>query len=270
MKANVALVALAMIATACSETPRTTGPRLPNPPGREIADGSTGLGNSHFFWLPPTYLTTPSYSGSFDGTLVPTVTVCEWTGNVCGATVAHFSVNGGTGGTRLAVDPKAETYGVTWDTRQCDLATSCPLDAAKQYRMRVTAPSLTGQSIELGHADVDVVDKVAGVVLVDRTQYVPLVDAKKFPIAFRLEAGIVGAVQVTPALVSVEACQATQLAAQVLDLHGQPLNGRSVFWGSADPTVVSVDANGRISGQGNGGTTIYATADGVTGSASAT
>ena len=269
MKAPVMLAGAAVFAVACSESPRIIAPAASAKPGLEIADASTGLGNRHFYWLPPTYLVAPSYSGTFDPAVAPTVTICEWTEFRCGATVAHFSLSEGTGRAPLTVNTIAESYSANWDTRQCDVASACPLDPAKQYRVIVSVQSLTGSTIELGHADIDVVAKMPGVFLVDRTQYVPLVEDRKFPIAFRLETGIVAGVRVTPASVSVEACHATQLVAEVQDLHGQALSGRSVYWSSADPSVVSVDGNGLVSAQGNGSTTLYATAEGVTGTAGA-
>ena len=65
-------------------------------PAASISDGAHG-GNVHFFWLPP-LVSTPAYSGTFDGSLSPVVEICEWAGVGCVVPLlARFTADDGPG-----------------------------------------------------------------------------------------------------------------------------------------------------------------------------
>ncbi|HKI94874.1 MAG TPA: Ig-like domain-containing protein [Gemmatimonadales bacterium] len=59
----------------------------------------------------------------------------------------------------------------------------------------------------------------------------------------------------------------TQLAATVLDAQGGPLTDRTVTWASADDAIATVDDAGLVTATGRGTVTIFATSEGITGSA---
>jgi hypothetical protein len=52
------------------------------PDTKPVADNADGAheGNVHFYFLPP-MVDQPSYSGTFDGSLVPVVEICIWDGS---------------------------------------------------------------------------------------------------------------------------------------------------------------------------------------------
>lgn len=77
-------------------------------------------------------------------------------------------------------------------------------------------------------------------------------------------------VTVTLASASVIAGNTTTATATLADDKGAPLSGRSVTWSSGTPTVATVDTAGRITAVAAGTTTITATSEGKTGTASLT
>ena len=160
------------------------------PPSFAFSDGAHSGGTPHFFFLPPIVSTLPPVTGSFDGTLAPSVQVCEWTGASCTTLVAEFTKTSGTGGQPIRVDPtQTRSYWVVWDTRQC-VSGACVLDPAKAYRLRV----LVGAA-QLGFADVKVATTLAELKAIDRAQFAPLLRNAPFLIAFRIEQGAVTVLQ---------------------------------------------------------------------------
>ena len=78
-------------------------------------------------------------------------------------------------------------------------------------------------------------------------------------------------INVTPATAQLASIGATvQLTAAVLDQRGQPMAGVSVTWGSSDPSVASVGANGTVTAVANGPASITATSGSASGSANVT
>ena len=77
----------------------------------------------------------------------------------------------------------------------------------------------------------------------------------------------VGAVEVTPAAATVEIGAAVDLRTTIRDERGNPLEGRSVSWTSEDPTIATVDANGKVRGRAPGSATIRAASGGRSGTA---
>jgi uncharacterized protein YjdB len=80
----------------------------------------------------------------------------------------------------------------------------------------------------------------------------------------------VAAVQVTPSAASVAMGAFTQLGATPRDAAGNALAGRTVAWSSANEAVATVTSDGRVLGVAPGTTTIRATSEGVTGTATVT
>jgi hypothetical protein len=166
----VLITFLACDGTELSLNPETATPAL------EILDGAHNGGNEHFFFLPP-MVPQPSYSGVFDATLSPVVQICEWTATACvSPLVAEFTMTTGSGSETVRMVPEDEHYIVNWHTDQLRL------DAVKTYRIRVLVAG-----IELGYADVDLVNSGKEAKNVNTGEYLPLIDGRTLPIKFRIE-----------------------------------------------------------------------------------
>lgn len=173
---------------ACSESaPPTASTPAPagRPARRSIADGANA-GNAHFYFLPP-MVAQPQYAGTSDGTLAPIVRVCEWDANIgaCGGIVAQFVRGTSSPAGSITYDPAGELYHVNWNTTECTTG-ACTLDPATTYRLRV----LVG-SVELGHADLDVVSNGTELRNVETGEYIGLLDGRTLPVKFRIEQGAV-------------------------------------------------------------------------------
>ena len=139
---RLALAWLGVLLFGCGEDVRTPlAPEESQGPLLAISDGARG-GNDHFYFLQP-LVADPTFSGSFDPGLSPTVQICALAGSTCGSQVALF-----TSSTTPAVivQTRTENYQVTWATKSYNLSTSVV------YRIRVRIGAL-----ELGFADVKVV-----------------------------------------------------------------------------------------------------------------
>lgn len=169
---------LAVLAACTDQGASVLSPTTP--PLFEISDGAHS-GNTRFYFLPP-MVPEPSPSGTFDGSLAPVVQVCEWTGAECAAPlVAEYTMTTGPGSETVRVVPEEEHYLVNWHTDQF------ALDATTMYRIRV----LVG-SVQVGHADVDVVASGNGLQNVDTGAFIALKDGRTLPIKFRIEQGVNG------------------------------------------------------------------------------
>lgn len=80
----------------------------------------------------------------------------------------------------------------------------------------------------------------------------------------------VARVEIEPAAPSVIAGQTLSLRATLLDGLGNALTGREVQWSSADPSIVGVDGEGRVTGITVGSARVLASADGQQGEATVT
>lgn len=79
----------------------------------------------------------------------------------------------------------------------------------------------------------------------------------------------VAAVELAVAVDTLTALDDTvRVEAQALDAEGNPLPDRTASWSSSDPAVVSVTDDGVATAVGNGGATVSATIEGVTGTTS--
>src|SRR3989449_61311 len=124
----------------------------------------------------------PSFTGTFDGTLAPVVEISEL-GGVTGCTshiVATFTTTTGPGSETVRVDLVNQLYIVNWRTKAFNLNTACT------YRIRFLVAGL-----ELGIADVDVVDNRAQLKRVDPDASVPWLDDGTLSIKARVEFGAV-------------------------------------------------------------------------------
>ena len=77
----------------------------------------------------------------------------------------------------------------------------------------------------------------------------------------------VASLAVSPASLQLTVGEAAQLSADVRDAAGNPLD-RPVSWASADPSVATVDGSGNVTAEAVGSTSVTATSEGVSTSAS--
>jgi hypothetical protein len=176
----VALPLALLIFVACRDTTEpNTQIRTNSPdPGSIISDGANE-GNDRFFFLPP-MVPNPVVSGAFDATLSPVVEICEWDGAACAAIIANYDMTTGAGSETVRVMPADEHYIVNWHTDEFGL------DAAVTYRILVAVGG-----IELGYADVDVVNNGNELKNVETDDFVALKDGRTLAIKFRIEEGAV-------------------------------------------------------------------------------
>src|SRR3989441_6737521 len=175
-RSRLLMCAAAILAAACQD--RQSPPAAPS---YEIHDAAHDLVNSHFYWLPP-MTRQPTFTGTFDGKLSPTVEISEL-GGVTGCSnhvVATFTTTTGPGSETVRVDLVNQLYVVNWRTKAFNLNTACT------YRIRFLVAGL-----QLGLADVDVVDNGAQLQRVDTDEFVPLLDDGTLPIKARVELGAV-------------------------------------------------------------------------------
>ncbi len=191
-----AAIRIAVLATLVASCTRDLPVRPSHPrPELEIHDAAHNSGSQHFFFLPP-MVPQPSYSGKFDGSLLPVVRICEWTGAACALPLlAEFTTTTGPGSETVQVNPTDELYIVNWRTSQFTL------DVAKTYRISVFV-----DGTELGHADVDLVSRSSELKDVNTGQYIPLANGRTLPIKFRIEEGWRPALPSLIVFTSVEPC----------------------------------------------------------------
>src|SRR3989442_3951648 len=172
-RSRLLMCAAAMLAAACQDRQSPTAA-----PSFLIQDAAHG-GNPHFYWLPP-MTRQPSFTGTFDAKLSPTVEIRELpAGTACGARdPITFTTTTGPGSETIRVD--GEMYIVNWHTKAFNLNSACT------YRIRFLVAGL-----ELGIADVDVVDNGAQLKRVDTDEFVPLLDDGTLSIKARVEFGAV-------------------------------------------------------------------------------
>src|SRR5688572_9649198 len=246
-------VSLLLIA-ACSDQPLPTG-LTPSGPRLEIADAS-GSYKSGFYWLPP-MVAQPSYSGTFDAALAPTVEICELVSAVCGSVIASYTTTGGTGGELVRLNADEESYQVNWHTNEFELSMT------SLYRVSVHAGV---DNTLLGYADVQPVSNGSGLKKIDTDEYIGLVDGRTLPIKFRIETGIVGRVEIQPAEATREPQETQQFVAILRDLHGNVMT-HDVSWASSDAAVATVDPTGLATAIDDGSATITATSERISGTA---
>ena len=145
----VAVGLLQLLQVGCSND-GTSKTATRNGSGHQLISDGAHQGSAHFFFLPP-LVPAPAYSGVFDPTLSPTVTVCELAGSACSSTIAQFSMTAGIGSEVVRLDSTGGQYIVNWHTDQC-ASGPCTLSMTSTYRIRIRVGLA-----ELGFADVAVV-----------------------------------------------------------------------------------------------------------------
>src|SRR3989441_11547906 len=176
-RSRLVMCAAALLAAACQDRPSPTAA-----PSFLIQDAAHNGGNPHFFWLPP-MTRQPTFTGTFDGTLSPVVEIRESAGPspcVANRLVAMFTTTTGPTSETVRVDLVNQLYVVNWRTKAFNLNTACT------YRIRFLVAGL-----QLGLADVDVVDNGVQLKRVDTAEFVPLLDDGPLPIKARVELGAV-------------------------------------------------------------------------------
>lgn len=139
----------------------------------------TGQDNAHFYFLPPLGASI-STTGTFDGTLSPTVEICAWNGSDCGPTIVEFTMNPAPGSQVVRVVPEDEHYIVNWHTRNYALVEN------SIYRITVLVDGFT-----LGHVDVCVIQDPPRQIGHHAPGAFPLVAGRTVPIKFRIEHGAI-------------------------------------------------------------------------------
>ncbi|HEV7588066.1 MAG TPA: Ig-like domain-containing protein [Longimicrobium sp.] len=260
-RSNFALLLVLGAAAACADggTPvaPATAPRAPEGPAATIFDGAhAGAGyDSKFFFLPPMVKNPRDDKKGSDGTLSPIVEVCELTAaNVCGRLIDRYGPTGGSK-TNENVRWLGNHYHVNFH------AGSYTLDVTKRLRVTVFVNGLT-----MGWADVLVASSSKEFRGVAEDEFVTITTSQTLAIKFRIGDGIAGRITLTPPVQTVFKGQTAQYAAAVTDLHGQPL-GVPITWTSSDPTIATVDANGKVTTYRTGTVTITAGAERVSATA---
>jgi hypothetical protein len=179
---------LLALVQACRDDVTTPNLVSALPTSLDLSDAAHG-GRNGFYFLPP-LVSAPRYTGLSDPNQLPTVAVCELVApNTatahCGTVVTAFSRTSGTGSELVRYDDASQQYIVNWQTDQC-LASSCTLDPTKTYRVRV----LVG-AVELGHADVVLVNNASQMKNAQTGDVVTLVNGRTLPVKFRIEQGAV-------------------------------------------------------------------------------
>jgi alpha-tubulin suppressor-like RCC1 family protein len=166
---------LCILVFGCDEPSRSFGVAS-EPPQLVISDGAH-QGNLHFFFLPP-LVSAPTFSGSFDPSVSPTVEVCRWSVDTCAQLIAAYTMVTGPGSETIRLEEGY--YVVNWHTD------ALSLDPAAEYRILV----LAGE-IELGFVDVAVVSSGKDLKNVRTNEVVALLDGRTLPIKFRIEEGAI-------------------------------------------------------------------------------
>ena len=238
------LAATSMLAFGCTDRE----PTRPGGPAFLISDAVHNAGKPHFFFLPP-MVPTPVPTGTFDAAVSPEVQICRMAGDECEETIVIFTDSTDWGSERVRVSIEDESYIVNWHTDG--------LNSDATYRIRILAGG-----VELGFADVDVVDSGRELRNVNTNEYIPLVDGRTLPIKFRVETGFLAQLEVAPEEATVTVGETQQFTATLTDLHGASL-ALPVTWISSEGAAATVSPSGLATGVTAGSTTISALAAGA-------
>jgi hypothetical protein len=177
MSKRLVLAALICLPLAGCDLPETTDP-ITEAPTLRIADAANN-GDQHLYFLPP-LAWQPEYSGNFDPTMEPQVSICAVNGAGCGE-IAAYSMTAESHGEMLQVNPANEFYHVNWHTNLFDL------DLNTVYRIRIMV-----DGDEVAFLDVLLVENKSKLRSGGRDGTIPLVDGRTAPIKFRIEEGLGG------------------------------------------------------------------------------
>ncbi len=220
---RITVLCLGAALASCGEQQPLSAPPVARPLF-EISDGTHAPGNPGFFFLPP-IAQLQTWTGVFDDTLAPVVTICALQAGTCGATIATFTraappsrgaddddrcddddasvrsdlLNPDGRLDRACEDDDARLRqdGERWPTVRLNRRAQhyvvrwythrYHLDPAVTYRITVAVGALP-----LGYADVDVVRNRRAAAAVDTSRFVPLLLDRTLPIKFRIEVGALG------------------------------------------------------------------------------
>ena len=241
--ALVSLTALAACSAADEPTAPTSPPEAPVKPVAAISDGAQGAGNPHFFWLPP-IAPAAVYGGTFDPGLQPEIRICRISALPCAVPLVTFPSGA------ISVDTAGQSYSVVWSTKPANIT---PDD----YRAEVRIAGRT-----MGFADVRVVMSAKDLKGVP-AGFAGVLKSKSLTVAFRLELGIVAAIDVMPRNPAIDSGTTVQLSAIVTDFHNTVIPNAVVTWASAPASVATVDGAGRVTGTGPGVAVVTASSGGV-------
>ncbi len=143
-----------------------------------IHDGAHSGEDQHFFFLPP-MAPEPLLNGQFDGSLDPVVEIVDLSDN---SVIETFTMTACVGSESIRVEPAYEHYIVNWHTNQN------MLNEQVTYRIYVFIPA-NPVNIELGFADVDVVNSGKELKNVDTGEYIAIKNGRTLPVKFRIETG---------------------------------------------------------------------------------
>jgi hypothetical protein len=177
---------LVLFAASCSDSGDGGNPFAPDvAPQLDIHDAARSGGTPGFYFLTPIAPALPSYPGTFAADRSPAVEICEWSGSACATPlVARYTLSEGTGGSTIQLDAAAESYRVDWPM--------AGVAAGKVYRIRV----LDG-IWELGHADAKRPAAGDTPASLKAQGLVPLGNAGKLAIRFRIEQNSAPVVAIT-------------------------------------------------------------------------
>jgi Big-like domain-containing protein/putative pyrroloquinoline-quinone binding quinoprotein len=242
--AFVSLTALAACSAPDEPTSPSASPLIAIKPAAAISDAVRGSGgNAHFYWLPPIAADT-IYGGTFDPGLQPQIRICRVSQLPCSVPLVTFP-----SGT-IPVDAAAESYSVVWSTKPANIT----LD---DYRAEVWIAAR-----KMGFADIRVVANARDLKNVP-AGFAGVLKSKNLTLAFRLELGIVAAIDITPKNPTIDSGATVQLSATVTDFHNQVIPNAAVTWASVPASIAAVSASGLVTGVSPGIAQVSASSGGA-------
>ncbi|WP_051286965.1 Ig-like domain-containing protein [Algoriphagus mannitolivorans] len=213
-----------------------------------VWDGAHG-GIEGFYFLPP-IVKEPSFIGEFDPNLSPVLEI----GVDKDFTQILGTVELGNSVSSILLNEIDQQYQFNWNIG------SFGESANKHFRIRVRVGDMV-----LGYADFFIVQKSnqkvgAGLIKAVINQTVP--------IKFRIEKNIASSMEIDPEEAIIKVGDEIEFQAKVLDLHGQEINGLSIYWASENESVATISQDGVAMGVEEGQTNIWASYSYLTASAS--
>jgi hypothetical protein len=115
---------------------------------------------------------------------------------------------------------------------------------------------------KMGYADIRVVANAKDLKNVP-AGFAGVLKSKSLTLAFRLELGIVAAVDITPRNPAIDSGTALQLSATVTDFHNQVVPNAAITWAAAPASIVTVSSAGLVTGVAPGMAVVTASSGGV-------
>jgi hypothetical protein len=239
----VSLTALAACVGPDAPTAPSATPPTALKPAAAISDGAQGGGDAHFFWLPP-IAPSRTYPGTFDPGLQPQIRICRVATLPCAVPLVTFQPGD------ITVSSTAQSYSVDWSTKPANIT---PDD----YRAEVW---IAGR--KMGFADIRVVLNAKDLKNVP-AGFAGVLKSKSLTLAFRLELGIVAAINVAPNNPTVDSAKTVQLSATAIDFHNQVIPDAVFTWASAPASVAAVSSTGLVTGVAPGKAVVTASSGGA-------